>query len=38
MKALVTFVVGLVAGALLATSVIGALAARDRYPKVSTPE
>lgn len=33
MKALVLFVVGLGAGALLATSLIGALAARDRYPK-----
>ncbi len=33
MKSLVLLLVGLVAGALLATTMIGALSARDRYPK-----
>lgn len=33
MKWIILMLVGLVAGALLATSTIGALSARDRYPK-----
>jgi len=33
MKWIILLLVGLVAGALLATSTIGALSARDRYPK-----
>jgi cytochrome c556 len=33
MKSIILLLVGLVVGALLATSAIGALTARDRYPK-----